>query len=53
MTAAAIASKFRRALRNGTGATLTQEQLRQLAEYGVLKTLALREIQPGLSARRG
>lgn len=40
MTYQTIAKKFRRALRNGTGATFTLDQLRQLAEAGVLKHLA-------------
>ncbi len=40
MTAHAIASKFRRALRKGTGATFTPEQLRALGEYGVLRLLS-------------
>lgn len=40
MTAHAIASKFRQALRNGTGVRFSQEQLQELARYGVLKTLA-------------
>ena len=40
MTAQAIMSKYRRALRNRTGMTLTHEQLQELGEYGVLKLLA-------------
>lgn len=40
MTAQALASKFRRALRNETGATFTRDQMIELAELGVLKTLA-------------
>lgn len=40
MTYQAIAGKFRRALRNGTGATFTQEQLRDMAGAGVLQYLA-------------
>lgn len=43
MTAHSIASKFRRAIRNGTGATFTNEQLQEMAGYGLLKTLALIE----------
>ena len=45
MTVQSIASKFRRALRNGTGATFTNEQLRQLGECGVLKLLAEMEAE--------
>lgn len=40
MTYQSIASKFRRALRNKTGATFTLDQLKQLAEVGVLNHLA-------------
>lgn len=40
MTAHAIASKFRRALRNGTGANFSHEQLRELGACGVLELLA-------------
>lgn len=40
MTYQSIANKFRRALRNRTGATFSLDQLRQLAEAGVLKHLA-------------
>lgn len=40
MTAHAIASKFRRALRNGTGANFSHDQFRQLGEYGILKVLS-------------
>ncbi|MCW1431351.1 hypothetical protein [Novosphingobium sp. JCM 18896] len=43
MTAQTIASKFRRALRNGTGATFTLEQMQELAGFGVLKMLATKE----------
>ena len=39
MTVHTIASKFRRALRNGTGANFTQEQLQELARHGVLHLL--------------
>jgi hypothetical protein len=35
-----IAKKFRRALRNQTGATFTLEQLQHMAEAGILKYLA-------------
>lgn len=35
-----IAKKFRRALRNGTGATFTLEQLEHMAEAGILQYLA-------------
>lgn len=38
-----IVSKYRRALRNGTGATFSLEQLREMAECGVLETLAVME----------
>lgn len=40
MTYQSIATKFRRALRNKTGATFTLDQLKQLAEVGVLNHLA-------------
>lgn len=40
MTYQAIAGKFRRALRNGHGATFTPDQLRNMAEVGILKFLA-------------
>lgn len=43
MTAQTIASKFRRSLRNGTGATFTLEQMKELASFGVLKMLATKE----------
>jgi hypothetical protein len=45
VTVQTIASKFRRALRNGTGATFTNEQLRQLGECGVLRLLAEMEAE--------
>ena len=45
MTVQTIAKKFRRALRNGTGATFTPEQLKELAEIGLLKTLAILEAE--------
>lgn len=45
MTAHSIASKFRRALRNDTGATFTNEQLRELGRLGVLRMLAEIEAQ--------
>lgn len=40
MSYQAIASKFRRALRNGTGASFTLEQLRLMADAGILNQLA-------------
>lgn len=40
MTYQAIAAKFRRALRNETGASFTLDQLRELAEAGFLNHLA-------------
>lgn len=40
MGAHALASKWRRALRRGTGANFTSEQLQELANYGFLRTLA-------------
>lgn len=40
MSAQAIASKFRRALRNGTGANFTNDELRELGRMGVLVMLA-------------
>ena len=40
MTAQAIMSKYRRALRNGTGMTLSNDQLRELGEFGVLSLLS-------------
>lgn len=40
MTYHSIAGKFRRALRNQTGATFTLEQLEHMAEAGILKYLA-------------
>lgn len=43
MTASPIASKFRRAMRNKTGANFTYEQLCQLGEYGLLRLLAEKE----------
>lgn len=38
MSAHNLASKFRRAIRNGTGASFTHDQLRELGEYGVLRS---------------
>lgn len=40
MSAHAIASKIRRALRNQTGATFTLAQLREMAEWGILVQLS-------------
>lgn len=40
MSVQAIASKFRRALRNGTGANFTNDELRELGRMGVLVMLA-------------
>jgi hypothetical protein len=40
MSAHAIASKFRRALRNGTGANFTNDELGELGRMGVLVMLA-------------
>ena len=40
MSYQAIASKFRRALRNGTGASFTLDQLRLMADAGILNQLA-------------
>lgn len=40
MTAHAIANKIRRALRNGTGASFTNEQLREVGKFGILHLLA-------------
>ena len=45
MSAQSIMSKYRRALRNGTGMTLSHEQVRELGEYGVLKLLAQIEVE--------
>lgn len=56
MTVQGIASKFRRALRNGTGASFTNEQLRQLGECGVLRLLAemeAEELCPAKTAHTG
>jgi hypothetical protein len=41
----AIATKFRRALRNGTGASFTIEQLKELIGHGVLELIAQIEVQ--------
>ncbi|MDK2756424.1 MAG: hypothetical protein KYX66_06780 [Blastomonas fulva] len=40
MSYQAIASKFRRALRNGTGASFTLDQLHLMADAGILNQLA-------------
>ena len=40
-----IAAKYRRALRNQTGATFSLEQLEELAGYGVLELIARIEAQ--------
>lgn len=40
MSYQAIASKFRRALRNGTGASFTLDQLYLMADAGILNQLA-------------
>jgi hypothetical protein len=40
MSAHAIAQKFRRALRNGSGATFSLDQLREMASWGVLVDLS-------------
>lgn len=40
MTYQSIAKKFRRALRNQTGATFTLEQLERMAEAGILNYIA-------------
>ncbi len=40
-----IASKFRRALRNGTGATFALDQLQEMAGHGILRTLAMLEAE--------
>lgn len=40
MSAHAIAEKFRKALRKGTGATFTLEQLQAMARWGMLVDLA-------------
>tara|TARA_B100000378_G_scaffold257319_1_gene235631 strand:- start:1143 stop:1415 length:273 start_codon:yes stop_codon:yes gene_type:complete len=45
MSAQPIAQKWRRALRKGTGLKLTQDQLRELTEYGYLHDLAQREAE--------
>ena len=45
MSAHSIAQKFRRALRNQTGATISVEQIQQLAEFGILDILAKIENQ--------
>lgn len=45
MTAQAIVKKYRRAIRNRTGATFTHEQLMELARYGVLETLLKLEVE--------
>lgn len=44
MSGHAIAEKFRRALRNGSGATFTLDQLRDMARWGILLDLARREV---------
>lgn len=56
VTAERIMSKLKRAIRNGTGATLTFDQIRELAEYGVLETLAVletRELMASWAAAKG
>lgn len=45
MTVQVIASKFRRALRNGTGMNLKPDELRALGDCGVLMLLAQMEVQ--------
>ncbi|MFT4055205.1 MAG: hypothetical protein QM681_11925 [Novosphingobium sp.] len=40
MSAQVIADKFRRALRKGSGATFSLDQLKEMAGYGILKRLA-------------
>ena len=46
MSAQAIASKIRRALRNETGLTLSKEQIRELvARHGLLEALSRAEIE--------
>ena len=46
MTAATIASRFRRALRNGTGMTLTSDQVHELvAQHRLLDALAQAETE--------
>ena len=49
----ALASKYRRALRNGTGARFTHEELQALANIGTLETLQIaeaRELQSSWAA---
>jgi hypothetical protein len=50
----ALASKYRRALRNGTGCRLTHEELQALANIGTLETLQIaeaRELQASWQTR--
>ena len=54
MSVQSIASKYRRALRNGTGASFTLEQLKELAGHGVLELIArieAEELCPAKTAR--
>lgn len=52
MSYQAIASKFRRALRNGTGASFTLEQLYLMADAGILNQLAQLEADELIKMRR-
>ena len=45
MTAIAIATKCRRALRNGTGATFSSNQIRELVEFGALELITKIEVE--------
>lgn len=45
MSVQSIAAKYRRALRNGTGAKFTLDQLQELAGHGVLELIAQIEAQ--------
>jgi hypothetical protein len=45
MSVQSIATKYRRALRNGTGAKFTFDQLQELASLGVLELIAQIEAQ--------
>lgn len=45
MPAHKIADKFRRSIRNETGATFTLEQMREMASYGMLAELARLEAE--------
>lgn len=52
MTLQSIASKYRRALRNRTGATFTLDQLQELADHGVLALIVKMEAEELCPATR-